>query len=90
MRSNRRAACNDGNQKEIVKALRELGASVETGHDDILVGYQGKTYWYELKATEKSKLRPHQEELLATWKGHYKVAWTLEMILTDMGVIEHA
>jgi hypothetical protein len=64
--------------------------------DDILVGYKGETYWYEIKDPEKlfnkdgtfrkGEIKPSQEKLLAEWKGHYKIVWNLEMILEDMGV----
>lgn len=49
MSRNRYAAKSDANQKEIVKSLRKLGFSVETNHDDILVGANGVTYWIEIK-----------------------------------------
>ena len=45
----RRAARTDSNHEEIVKALRAVGATVQSlagvGHGvpDLLVGYQGKT-----------------------------------------------
>ena len=84
MRANR----IDQNQPEIVKALRKIpGVTVELGMDDILVGYQGKTYWYEIKVGEKSAVKPSQVKLLENWKGHYKIVWNLEMILEDIGMI---
>ena len=47
----RRAARIDNNQKEIVKSLRDIpSVTVATNHDDILVGFEGKTYWYEIKS----------------------------------------
>jgi len=87
----------DTNQNDIVKALRQIpSVSVQVGHDDILVGYRGKTYWYEVKSLESiskrsgkplsSALKPSQLELLANWTGHYKVVWTLDQILEDMGL----
>ena len=46
----RRAARIDENQSAIVNALRDIpGLSVALEHDDILVGYKGKTFWYEIK-----------------------------------------
>lgn len=78
---------SDGNQTAIVKALRKIpNVSVYTGVDDILVGYKGVSYWYEIKATEKSSLQPVQTKLLAEWKGHYKIVWNLDMILEDIGL----
>ena len=89
---------SDTNQKEIVKALRKIpGVKVEVNHDDFLVGFQGKTYWFECKnPDEVSKktgevleeaIRPDQKELRATWTGHYKIVWTLEQILKEIGII---
>lgn len=75
----------DANQPEIVKTLRKMGISVELNHDDILVGYNGKTYWYEIKTSEKSDIKDSQIKLLAEYKGHYKIVWSVEMILDDIG-----
>ena len=91
----RKAANVDKNQGEIVKELRKF-ASVELDHDDILVGYQGKTYWYELKSDNavskktgkvlNSKKKAGQIKLENEFKGHYKIVSSLEEILIDMGV----
>ena len=80
----RRAAKVDANQSEIVKELREKGYSVEVGHDDILVGYKGFTFWYEIKAHARSVIKPSQILLLAEWHGHYKIVWTARMIINDI------
>ncbi len=88
----------DNNQQGIVKALRKIpGVTVEVSHDDILLGYQGKTYWYEIKnpdcvspktgEVQPSKIKPSQKKLLATWTGHYKIVWKIEQILADIGLI---
>lgn len=76
----RRAKRNDANQTQIVKELRQLGFSVETGHDDILVGKNGVTLWVEIK-TKTGKLKPSQEKLLEEFKGAYMVAKTTEEII---------
>jgi hypothetical protein len=94
----RYAAKIDNNQNDIVDALRQLpGVTVEVGHDDILVGYQGRTFWYETKdpsvvnlktgVVQPSKIKPSQKRLLATFKGHYKIVWELDQILKDIGII---
>jgi hypothetical protein len=80
----RRAAKVDANQSGIVKDLRSLGFSVELGHDDILVGKHGKTYWYEIKVSEKAAVKESQKKLLAEYKGHYKIVWSTQMILDDI------
>ena len=79
----RRAARVDSNQAAIVATLREAGYSVACGHDDILVGKDGRTLWVELKASEKKKtqLKPSQVKLLADWKGAYMVAASAEEIM---------
>jgi len=89
---NRYAAKADANQPEIVKQLRRLGCTVQTGHDDILVGWKGKTYWYEVKISEaaanrKGKTADKQREIRDSWQGHYRIVWRLDQILVDMGII---
>lgn len=74
----------DANQPEIVKELRKIGYSVELGHDDILVGHKGRTYWYEIKTGPKADIKPSQTKLLKEYKGHYKIAWSTEMIIKDI------
>jgi len=91
-----RKAKIDSNQKAIVAQLRLIpGVTVEPGHDDILVGYKGKTYWIELKAEnpykadgkfKKGMVKDCQIELLNTWQGHYAICWSIEQILEEIGV----
>lgn len=94
MPGHRRIARVDSNQSGIVKALRKMGYTVALDHDDILVGHRGRTFWYELKESEqaskaKSKTVIAQHELANTWRGHYKIVWSLEMILEDIkGVLD--
>jgi Holliday junction resolvase len=65
---------SDKNQAEIVKALREYGASVadihEVGRDipDILAGFRGQNYLFEIKAPG-GKLKPGQVEFQKNWHG---------------------
>jgi hypothetical protein len=93
----RRAAKIDANQPAIVKALRNIpGVTVQTGMDDLLVGYNGFTYWFELKEPEKvskktgelleSAIKPSQIKLRDTWKGHYRIVWSLDQILAELGL----
>lgn len=74
----RRAARIDGNQNEIVKALRELGASVLITSQlkncfDILVGFRGTTYIMEIKdgslPPSKRMLTEGEQRFRDTWKG---------------------
>lgn len=63
----------DANEKEIVDALRQAGASVERLHlpVDLMVGYRGVTYLMEVKSEIGSSLTPAELEFCATWRGHW-------------------
>ena len=61
----RRAAKVDANQNEIRKELEALGYSVVPGHDDILVGHRGKTYWFEIKTGPKAEVKKSQKKCRA-------------------------
>jgi len=92
----RYSAKTDTNQAAIVAALRSLpGVTVAVNHDDILVGYQGRTYWYEIKNPDavskrtgkvrESEKKDSQKILENTWTGHYKIVSTFMEILVDFG-----
>lgn len=81
----RRAARIDENQPAIVKELRDLGITVEVGHDDILVGYKGQTFWFEIKTGPRAEIKKSQLKLLDEWKGHYEIVWSTQMILNSIG-----
>jgi Holliday junction resolvase len=65
----------DTNHKEIVKALRDAGATVVSlaamkhGCPDLLVGYNGETVLMEIKRDAKAKFTPDQLDFLGKWKG---------------------
>lgn len=91
----RRKAKIDNNQTAIVNALLEIpGVTVEVGHDDILVGLSGSTYWYEIKsdlAVSKktgrileSKKKKRQKKLEKEFTGHYRIVSRLEDILCEI------
>jgi len=75
----RRAAASDANQKDIVAALRAVGATVipchavGKGFPDLVVGYLGQTYLIEVKDPSQPKhrheLTPAQVEFHANWTG---------------------
>jgi len=75
----RRAARTDENQEQIVKALRAVGASVQSlaavGHGvpDLLVGYEGKNILIEIKdgnkTPSKRKLTDDQVKWHESWNG---------------------
>ena len=65
----------DTNHKEIVKALREAGATVVSlaamkhGCPDLLVGYAGETILMEIKRDAKAKFTLDQLDFMGKWKG---------------------
>lgn len=95
----RRAAKIDAAQPAIVESLRKIpGITVAPSHDDILCGYRGKTYWYEIKSKSAIKkdgtprsgaLKPSQVDLLRDWTGHYMVVSSLDEILADLEISLH-
>lgn len=85
----RRAAKVDDNQAAIVSALRQIpGVSVAVGHDDILVGYRGRTFWVEIKNPTASKKRKEgevsQRALKEAWRGHYAIVESLDAIISEL------
>jgi hypothetical protein len=93
----RRAKKTDNNQSDIVTELRSIpGVTVILEKDDILVGYKGKTYWFEIKNEDgvsrktgeilDSALRDSQKKILKEFTGHYRIVWSIEQILEDLGI----
>ena len=78
----------DANQAEIVKALRDMGCTVQLLHavgqgcPDLLVGFRGTNLLIEVKDGRKipseRKLRPAQVEWHAGWKGQVAVAESVD------------
>lgn len=89
----RLAARTDANQKEIVEALRAAYCSVVHLHavgkgcPDIAVGYQGHTYFMEIK-TDSGKLTPSEQRFMDEWRGHYAIVRTPDEALKAIGVME--
>jgi hypothetical protein len=81
----------DKNQKRLVKELRLLGISVlhlhtlGSGAPDILCGFCGKNYLFEIKDPDKPpskrKLTPDEEMFHNTWCGQVRVVMSLHDIL---------
>ncbi len=73
------AAKVDRNHQEIVKALRAVGASVQSlaaigkGCPDLLVGYRGRNILIEVKDGDRPpserKLTEHQLDWITYWNG---------------------
>ena len=92
----RRAAKIDANQTEIVKALCQVGASVQSlaatgkGVPDLLVGFRGKNLLLEVKDGGKvksdRKLTPDQVEWHQGWRGHVAVVESVEQAIKILGL----
>jgi hypothetical protein len=91
----RRAARVDSNQYEIVQALRgipDLSVAVTSrvgqGFPDLVVGYRGATFLFELKDPTKPKadqeLTPEQTKFHAAWKGQIQKVFSLKEIITTL------
>jgi len=88
----------DANQPEIVKALRQAGATVTPTHElgrgfpDLVVGFRGLNHLFEIKDGSKSpsrrKLTPDEIEWHANWRGQVKIVETVEQALRAIGAIE--
>jgi hypothetical protein len=97
MSINRYAKRADLNQTGIVQGLRSIpGVSVQTEHNDILVGFRNKTFWFEIKSENsvskktgkvlQSRKRGSQIVLEKNWAGHYSIVSSIDEILIEIGV----
>jgi Holliday junction resolvase len=90
------AAKADDNQREIVRALRDAGATVMHLHTvgggcpDICVGYRGGNYLIEIKDGSKppsaQRLTPAQVDWHRDWRGRAAVVNSVEAALKVIGV----
>ena len=72
----RRAARKDGNERDIVKALRAIGCDVERiGRPvDLLVGYRALNFLLEVKDPHgDNRLSDGQKEFIQLWRGQVRV-----------------
>lgn len=85
-----RKARVDGNQKEIVKQLRAIGATVLHTHQlkncfDILVGWKGHNYAFEIKDSAKPKSARHltegEQKFFDLWRGQVDKVESFEEIM---------
>lgn len=92
----RRAAKVDRNQAEIVKALRQAGATVAPSHTmgqgfpDLVVGYRGRTYLIEVKdgllPPSARALNDLQECWHGQWRGQVAIANNVTEALAVIGI----
>lgn len=85
-------ARTDINQKEIVNALRSVGATVQSlapvgqGVPDLLVAFRGVHFLIEVK-TPTGKLNPIQTAFHANWRAPIGVCVTTDDALIYIGAI---
>lgn len=91
-----RIACKvDANQAEIVKALREAGATVTDlskcgrGVPDLLVGYKLHNILLELKV-KGGQLTPQQKLWHGSWLGDVHVVYSAEEAVRTIKEVAHA
>ncbi len=92
----RRSKRVDDNQGDIVKRLRAIkDVTVMLDVNDILVGYSGCNFLFEIKDPDKatkdgrlplSQIKKTQIDLLRSWKGNYNIVYTFEEIIHIMGI----
>jgi hypothetical protein len=94
----RRAARIDANHTAIVRALRDIGASVESlasqgrGCPDVLCGYRGVNTLIEIKNPNVDKshqqLTTHERKWHDEWRGTVVIVWTVDDALRAVGALE--
>lgn len=84
----------DANQSEIVAALRAAGATVQHLHEvgrgcpDILVGFRGQNYLFEIKNPFRPWRFTHLEQAwLNDWRGQVDKIEMAEQALRIMGAL---
>lgn len=86
-----RRAKVDAKQKEIVRALRQIGATVQHLHmvgrgcPDILAGYHGKNHLMEIK-TGNAKLTTDEQAFFDTWEGQVSIVRNVADALSVLSV----
>ncbi len=71
-------------QKEVVNALRKIGASVTIlsavgkGFPDLIVGFRKVNFLIEVKSKKTATLTSDQVEFFKTWSGQVAVIYSAE------------
>lgn len=82
----------DANQTEIVKTIRAIGATVQllnavkNGCPDILVGFRGVNYLFEIK-TPKGRLTEDEVTWHDCWMGQKAIVKTADEIMRIIGAM---
>lgn len=92
-----RIARVDDNQAGIVKALREVGATVTPTHmvgkgfPDLVVGYRGANFLLEVKDGAKApsarKLTPAEMDWHEAWRGNAHIVDSVKAALIAVGAL---
>jgi len=83
----------DTNHSEIVKDLRKAGCSVQSlasigdGTPDLLVGFQGGNYLFEVK-NGNSPLTIHEHKWHLAWNGHVRTVRSSEEVFRILGLLK--
>lgn len=79
----------DENEAEVVSTLRAVGATVRRLHEiDLLVGFRGVNYLFEVKRDAKSKLTDSEQDFMRDWQGSAHVVTTPLEALRIIGAAE--
>ncbi len=94
----RRAARTDANQTEIVQMLRKIGASVQSlamvgqGVPDLLVGFRGENFLFEIKDGDKPpskrNLTSDEETWHMRWQGQVQTVNSIDEALQYLGLLD--
>lgn len=82
----------DGNQPEIVQALRQCGASVQCLHTlghgcpDILIGWHGRNILVEIKSGDRGTLTVDERAWHIAWRGQVAIIRSIDDALALLGV----
>lgn len=89
----------DSNQSKIVETLRAVGATVLHSHmlghgaPDIIVGYHGVTYLFEIKdgslPPSGQRFTPDEERFHKQWRGHAAIVTSTDEALQAIGAISN-
>lgn len=87
----------DSNQKKIMDMCRSIPTlsvfsthTIGKGFPDIIIGYRGKNYLFEIKDGEKpksaTKLTEAEREFHRRWNGHVAIAYSFDDILNALNI----
>lgn len=76
----------DKNQPEILRCLKKAGISYKPVHQikgfcDIIVGFKGENYLFEIKLNKKAKLTIDEQKFHDNWKGSIYIVTSFNEIL---------